>query len=311
MSKIGKTSAVVLSLAMLASCSSVVVTTIPETTEDQSTVATESELTYSSKEMQKEFFSDIDSQLNFISDNYESIYADYSYGEIMYVPVYFAVTDLNHNGRLEILFTCCMGSGAFSYTAVYEISEDYSSLEKLRHNPENENEPDESGDFIMFGDSDSHVAVYDCYKKDGKYYYLIEDYASAGWSDKYSGFFAYSFDGYANRDFIGGTAVSAVSDEYGEVTIRIWLYDSSHSLFEDEDSYATYMDSYWSEYEQQKSCEVKWVPIPDNDEFAAKAAESWRGFNPDSDNRSNITYDYRTNFDGFYGEDSEYEIQGA
>lgn len=40
----------------------------------------------------------------------------------------YAVTDLNQNGRLEILVSICQGTGIFTTTEVYEVSEDGESL---------------------------------------------------------------------------------------------------------------------------------------------------------------------------------------
>ena len=105
--------------------------------------------------------------------------------------------DLNRNGRLETIFTSCQGSGAFSFTVVCEVSEDLTGMVKLESNAEY----DESADFLASRKDENSTVVYDCYKKDGEYYYLLRDYASAGWSDKYLGFFSYSFGGFYGDEY--------------------------------------------------------------------------------------------------------------
>ena len=43
-------------------------------------------------------------------------------------PWYYAITDLDHNGRLEIIAASTQGTGLFTYANFYEVSEDYSQL---------------------------------------------------------------------------------------------------------------------------------------------------------------------------------------
>ena len=43
-------------------------------------------------------------------------------------PWFYAITDLDHNGRLEVIAASMQGSGLFTYANFYEVSEDYSQL---------------------------------------------------------------------------------------------------------------------------------------------------------------------------------------
>ena len=165
---------------------------------------------------------DIDSQLMFISDKYDDLYSDFLTDDSILPATVCAVTDLNHNGRLEVLLTACLGTGAYSYTKAYEISEDYSELVKLEFKNSSMTEDDSSGDFYNL--AEPGIMVYDCYKKDNGYYYLISDYASSGWSDKYIGFYSYTFGDAVVEDYIGGAAISVNDDDK---TIQTWLYGSS------------------------------------------------------------------------------------
>lgn len=92
------------------------------------TTTTQTEETTTETETQKEYASDIDSQMDIIVKSYDFIRSDYFVYSEVYPGTSFAVTDLNHNGRLEIIVSSIQGSGAFSLTNFYEISEDYSSI---------------------------------------------------------------------------------------------------------------------------------------------------------------------------------------
>ena len=305
MKRFTKISAALLCLSVLTACNQAEETTTATatagTTEQLATVASE-ETVPSSEESQKVYSSNIDSQLELIADNFESVRYQYIMEDEFYPAAFIAVTDLNHNGRLEILLTSCMGSGAFSYTALFEISEDFSELTRIEYNRDEEDE--ESADFTQHVSGETNVAVYDCFKKDDVYYYLIEDYASAGWSAKHMGYFAWSFGDKINHDYIGGCSVNVQQDD----TLDLWLYDTSLELFDSYESYEDYMNGYWSEYEKQPACEVTWVPFPDGNDVSSLLIESWNGFNPDSDKTSAVTYDYHEIFDPFYGDDYEYII---
>ena len=43
-------------------------------------------------------------------------------------PWFYAITDLDHNGRLEVIAASTQGTGLFTYANFYEVSEDYSQL---------------------------------------------------------------------------------------------------------------------------------------------------------------------------------------
>ncbi|HMM31993.1 MAG TPA: hypothetical protein PKB13_09480 [Clostridia bacterium] len=40
----------------------------------------------------------------------------------------FAVTDLDHNGRLEIIFSTCQGTGIYSYNQMWEVNDDFNAI---------------------------------------------------------------------------------------------------------------------------------------------------------------------------------------
>ena len=281
-------------------------------TETTVTSTTQSEETTTESETQKQYSSDVDSQMELIAQNYVYIKSDYfSYAEA-YPDAAFAVTDLDHDGRLEVMVTSIQGSGMFSNSFFYEISEDYSSLERLM--VDGQEKPDEAGDFLMSRDTEDHVVLYDCYKKDGEYYYLLEDVISTGWSYKVIMYYAYTFSDGVTRNFMGGCEVSAKRTD-DKTTVDVWLHGPSNTYFESDEAYVEYLKSYFSDYEKQNSCEVKWMKFSDETDFAAAIAESYKCFNPNSRSEATITFDYHYFFDTVYGEggtvDVEYVIKDS
>ena len=289
------------------SCAKAPEETAKETTEETTvTSETQSETSEEVTDTQIQYPTDIDSQLKIIAKNYVYIKSDYfSYAEA-YPDACLAVTDLNHNGRLELIVTSIQGSGVFSNSFFYEISEDYSTLERLT--VDGEIKADEAGDFLMSKNNENHIALYDCYMKDGEYYYLLEDYASAGWSYKFLMYYAYSFDGGVTRGFIGGCELSAelVDDK---TVVSIWLHGPSNVLFESDEAYLEHLNSFWSGYEKQSSCEIKWMEFTKDTDFAYACSESYKGFNPNSSAVASITYDYHYFFDSFYGDGGNAEVE--
>ena len=293
--------AAVLSTLLLTSCGNAA---------ESSSVYSESEETVGTKQAPESedtmvrALPEIDSQVMFISEKYEDLYSDFLTDDSILPVTVCAVTDLNHNGRLEVLLTACLGTGAYSYTKVYEISEDYSELVKLEFKSSGTADGDGSGDFYNL--AEPGIMVYDCYNKDNEYYYLIRDYASSGWSDKYIGFYSYTFGDAVLEEYIGGASIS-VNDDYK--TITTWLYGSSFERLKTIDEYEAQVNGYWSGYEKQKQCEVKWFAFSDAEGFADNIKDSWIAFNPDSELSSGITYDFKYFFDSFYGSEYEYIIQ--
>lgn len=271
------------------------------TTEAATTTATEAPETTRGEESVV-YTSETDSQLQLIADSFDVLTADIEENLFLMAPE-FTVADLNHNGRLEIIISDIQGSGKFSYTRYYEVSEDYSSLVLMTVN--GEAVTDERGDVSIPRDGDG-IVVYNCYTFNGEYYYEIGDYASAGWSDKYYDHYAYHFGEGVEIEVIGGCALSVDQDADG--VVKVWICNSQGELFANDDDYFNYLDSYWSGYESQGTCETLWASF-EEDGFEENVIASYNGFNPDSDRETIETHDYRVYFEGFFGDDYEYVIQ--
>ena len=81
---------------------------------------------------------------------------------------HYAVTDLDHNGRLEVIAsTGVQGSGAFTSSKYYQISADGTDLRRI-------SDTVEGADIV-----DALKTVY-VDAESGSYYYCVEDYMSGG-----------------------------------------------------------------------------------------------------------------------------------
>ena len=310
MRKLAQITTGLLCLSLLASCATIAIGGQDAETTDTSDTGIEGSTEKSNAivftdETKTSLSEDIISQFDVISDNYDYLRNDYlQYGEDSLINSHIAVTDLNHNGRLEVIITSCMGSGAFSITSMYEVSEDLTKLERLNIN--GETGPDRDADFVRGSAKEICTEIYECYMKDGKYYYLLTNYSSAGWAAKYIGYISYSFNGQIGKDFIGGCDVSVEMDTK---KINTWLDDGHGNFFKDGESFAKHMTSYWDGYTKQKSCEVKYIPFPSKEAFAACIRDSYNAFNPDSEVVAITDYNYQKSFEGYYEDDYEYVIQ--
>ena len=295
-----------------------------QTTEAPTTTTTETEATTETTETESQPTTervipdapDIDAQIYLIAANFDFLYYSY-YGQGFvssedFQGGFFAITDLNRNGRLEVIITKCEEYNYFSSTNIFEVSEDCSSLEKLTIN--GSDRQDQYGDFCVSTDYEDHIAVYDCYLKDGEYYYLIQDYMTDEWEDKMIAYYSYSFYDGIIREFIGGVECHAQKGD-GSTTIDTGLHGAGDELFATDEAYTDYLNSYWSGYEKQSACEVKWMCFdwqgrdPSSEGFQKAVMESYEAFNPDSNEAASATYDYHSVLDGFFSEDGSVEIE--
>ena len=296
-------SAIALSAMLLTSCSIGALPAYDQTeTEAEAPTTT---TTTTSEETTVPTYEDFDSQLTFISGKYADLYDTYMSDDTFYPNARCAVTDFNHNGRLEVIITTYTNSALSSCTAVYEISEDYTDLVKLNFSDASSVDFLDAGDFYDWRTDHADIEVYDCYLKDGMYYYLIDGYETLGWSDHFIVFYSYTFGKTIRRDLIVNASVHIPEGEY---TIMTLLGNSSSNRVT-EDEYFECVNSYWDGYEKQKSCEVKWFLFSDEAGFADNLKDSWKAFNPESEKSSDVNFDFRTYFRSFYGDEYEFEIQ--
>lgn len=87
------------------------------------------------------------------------------------VLYFYAVTDLDHNGRLELITSSCQGTGLYTYSYYYEVNENFDGLHNFELSvPEGDSQPD-----II---TDSVPVYYDSQKN--LYYYIFDDTIRGG-----------------------------------------------------------------------------------------------------------------------------------
>lgn len=110
--------------------------------------------------------SPIDKQIQVIADQV-SVWK----GEEEEIYYGYAVTDLDHNGRLEIIASTCQGSGIYTYSSFYEVNENGDGLDMCEYpGAEGGSEADIMEDSAnVYYDSDVNI-----------YYYIFGDNIRCG-----------------------------------------------------------------------------------------------------------------------------------
>lgn len=91
---------------------------------------------------------------------------------------YYTVTDLDQNGRWELIVSMCGGSGYYSHNRYYEVNEDFSGC--VECDVENEANPESPADI---SDNKEMTVYYDV--SENEYYYITSDYLRGGGSEYY------------------------------------------------------------------------------------------------------------------------------
>ncbi len=125
--------------------------------------------------------SDVDSQIKLIANSLNNCINDMEY----HLDIYgFCVTDLNYNGRLELIVATNGGTGNRTNSYIYEVSDDFSSLTNC------------DIDFVgyKYGDkfddkSNADIILYEelaHYFKDNQHFYVLEDEGRYGYAEQYN-----------------------------------------------------------------------------------------------------------------------------
>ncbi len=114
---------------------------------------------------------DLQSQLALIADNAALWKQDVEFGLWGYI-----VTDLDGNGREEIISASLQGTGMYTYISIFEVSEDGSRLEEVKQDrKDSDSAPDIMTDRVkVFRDGDA-----------GRDYYIFTDGIRNGYAEYY------------------------------------------------------------------------------------------------------------------------------
>ena len=202
-----------------------------------------------------------DAQIDLIAANSSLWKQDVEFGNWGYT-----VTDLDHNGRLEIISASVQGTGFYTYILAYEVSADGTGLTEL------------IGPEFKTGNSAPDIMVsevpvfYD--KKDGRYYYIFDDMIRNGMAEYYENKRAVSiFDGAWTETYMAYKTTLYTDAEHYSMDCR----DANNNTIT-ESQYNSIAETVYANLEQGKA-EFNWI-ITDNDEFStlstAQIAEKLR-----------------------------------
>ena len=204
---------------------------------------------------------EIEAQINLIAENSSLWKQDVEFGNWGYT-----VTDLDHNGRLEIISASVQGTGFYTYILAYEVSEDGNGLSEL------------IGPEFKTGDSAPDIMVsevpvfYD--EKDGRYYYIFDDMIRNGMAEYYENKRAVSIvDGTWTETYLAYKTTLYTDAEHYSMDCR----DSENNTIT-EAAYNSIAETVYANLEQSKA-EFNWI-MTDNNEFGtlntAQIAEKLR-----------------------------------
>ncbi len=117
-------------------------------------------------------------------------------------PWYYAFTDLDHNGLLEVLARSTQGSGIFTYVHYYEVRADGSGIENLYHKNAETEGPDDWPEIV-------HDSL-DCYYDEahGRYWYPCEGVTRSVAAHQYFAWYALCLkDGEADWELLAAKNV--------------------------------------------------------------------------------------------------------
>ena len=123
------------------------------------------------------------------------------------IPYSFAVTDLDRNGRLEIITSICMGTGIFSENEIWEVNETFDGVVRC------ETDFDE-----YYSESDLISEEMKVYERGGDYYYIVSDYIRNGYAFHAEETRSMCLKDGAYRETLLAYRVTEVSDDYEETT---------------------------------------------------------------------------------------------
>ena len=115
-----------------------------------------------------------DEQIKLITDNFDmwSLKTE----DDMYEQYSYVVTDLDQNGRLEIITSNCQGTGLYTYSKYYEVNENYDGLVEIKRDLE---EGSSEADIDV-----KNVKVY-IDKDKNEYHYIFSDLIRNGATEYY------------------------------------------------------------------------------------------------------------------------------
>ncbi|MBR0130813.1 MAG: hypothetical protein IJM08_05890 [Firmicutes bacterium] len=199
----------------------------------------------------------------------------------------YTVTDLDENGRLEMIASLVEGSGQFSYSYFYEVSSDYKSVEPVEYTYGQEHsEPDLGG-----------LARIRCYRVPGDNVYIVNDVIRINADEVYDvqDYICLKNGAVNVEDLAWCMMLSPGYTCRSDNRTEVYYYsggDGSETL--DAGGYINYCDGFFEPYERLV-CTLGWIQLAGEtgDALSGKLADSWKGFKLEPDDLifDNLKYD--------------------
>lgn len=185
------------------------------------------------------------------------------------IPYSFAVTDLDRNGRLEIITSICMGTGIFTYTDIWEVNETYDGVMCC--------ETDFDEYYSQADIIDSGLAAFE---RDGIYYYIVTDYIRSGYAYNAEETRSLCLKNGAYSETLLAYRVTEVSVDYEETT----TYYNADGEVISEAEYAMMPEMYFLDAKPYTAT-LGWISFYENEievmdtlAWESVLTESWQSF---------------------------------
>lgn len=202
--------------------------------------------------------SSIDKQIQVIADQvsvWKGEEEDLIYG--------YAVTDLDHNGRLELIASTCQGSGIYTYSSFFEVNENEDGLDECVYpGQEDGSEADIMKDFVrVYFDTDSYT-----------YYYIFDDVIRYGAGLLNNNIRAISLQsGKISEKFICSSDFAYTEDDSVDDNMVAKYYDAEGNLISEEE-YDLLTSKVFEDFEE-KQATIQWENCGGEELLSMKEAD--------------------------------------
>ncbi len=210
----------------------------------------------------------VEKQIDVIMNNIDTW--NLSTDEDIYAPYGYAITDLDQNGRLEIIASSCQGTGIYTYSNYYEVNEGLNGLNKIERNVE---EGSSEADIMT-----TAVKVY-IDKSANEYHYIFSDLVKAGAAEYYEN----KQDIVLKNGKLYEKVIAYKNTIYGNGNSNVTMKDANDNEITAED-YAMIENRLFSNLEL-KIANIEWISTADvdfssisDDELKNKLTESYEMF---------------------------------
>ena len=210
----------------------------------------------------------VEKQIDVIMNNIDTW--NLSTDEDIYAPYGYAITDLDQNGRLEIIASSCQGTGIYTYSNYYEVNESLNGLNKIERNVE---EGSSEADIML-----PTVKVF-IDKASNEYHYIFDDLVKVGAAEYYEN----KQDIVLKNGRLYEKTIAYRNTVYTDSNPNVTLKDANNKEITAED-YALIENKLFSNLEL-KFANIEWVSTADvdfssasDDELKNKLIESYEKF---------------------------------